>query len=63
MKTIKTIYLVIENGNVVIHQAFENYYDAEDYMKDMMLIKDHEDFNIQSLVLQESSLSPFLNKM
>ncbi len=63
MKTVKTIYLVIENGNGVIHQAFENYYDAEDFMKDMMHIKDHEDFNIQSIVLQESSLSPFLNKM
>jgi len=57
MKTMKTIYLVIENGNGVIHQAFENYYDAEDFMKDMMLIKDHEDFNIASCSLEKDSLN------
>jgi hypothetical protein len=51
----KTIYLVIENGNGLIHQAFESHEEAVLFMNDLMSVKDHEDFVIESISLKEIS--------
>lgn len=51
----KTIYLVIDYYTAKA-EAFEDYYDACDFMQEMMEAKAHENFKVCSCMLKESSI-------